>query len=35
MTRTAEQIDPSAAAVPEWQALSAKQARVYEGTKGL
>jgi xylulokinase len=35
MTRTAEQIDPSPEAIPAWQELSAKQARLYEGTRGL
>lgn len=33
MTRIAEQIDPSPAAAPEWQALSERQAKVYEGMK--
>jgi xylulokinase len=33
MTRIAEQIDPSPEAFPEWQALSARQAKVYEGMR--
>ncbi|PSJ59532.1 xylulokinase [Kumtagia ephedrae] len=33
MTRIAEQVDPSPAAFADWQALSARQARVYEGMK--
>ena len=33
MTRIAEQVDPSLKAFPEWQALSARQAKVYEGMR--